>query len=236
MNRQAASVILVLIGGAMLRASLTDQYLRYVKQGLQPFLIAAGVTLIAVAAMTLWYELRPRAAAAHDDGHGHHGEPRVAWLLLLPALGLLLVGPPALGSYSANRAGTTLTATSDFAPLPAGDPVKLTILDYASRAVFDDGKSIGDRRVQVTGFVMASPDGGWYLTRMVLSCCAADARPIKIALGGQLPDGLSADAWLRVVGRYDPKRAVDPLNGEKIPYLAVSEAKRIEPPSEQYES
>jgi uncharacterized repeat protein (TIGR03943 family) len=160
----------------------------------------------------------------------------VAWLLVLPALGLLLVGPPALGSYAANRAGTTLAATSDFAPLPAGDPVKLTVLDYASRAVFDQGKSIGDRRVQVTGFVMASPDGGWYLTRMVLSCCAADARPIKIALGGQLPDGLVADAWLRIVGRYDSKVALDPINGERIPYLTVTEAKRIDPPSEQYES
>jgi len=261
-NRQASAVILVLLGGAVLRISLTDQYLRYVKEGLRPFLLLAGATLVAVAVMTLWYELRPTPAAPRSDGdghggdghgddghggdghggdgqggdgHGHHGEPRVAWLLLLPVLGLLLVGPPALGSYAANRSGTALSATSDFAPLPAGDPVRLTVLDYASRAVFDQGRSIGDRRVELTGFVMPGPDGGWYLSRMVLSCCAADARPIKIGLNGAVPDGLAADVWLRLVGKYDAELAVDSLNGERIPYIEVVDAQRIDAPVEQYE-
>jgi len=84
-NRQAQAVVLLLVGGAILRASVTDLYLRYVKEGLRPFLIAAGVLLVAAAAATLWYELRSRREADHDDGHGHaHGEPRVAWLLVLP--------------------------------------------------------------------------------------------------------------------------------------------------------
>ena len=66
--------------------------------------------------------------------------------------------------------------------------------------------------------------------------CAADARPIKVALSGQLPDGLSADGWLRVTGTYVAKTAKDPVNGERIPYLDVSEAELIAAPSEQYES
>ncbi|GAB3860315.1 hypothetical protein GCM10029963_63030 [Micromonospora andamanensis] len=63
MNRQAQAVILLLLGGAVIRASVTDLYLRYVKEGLRPFLIAAGLLLIAAAIMTLWYELRPAAPA-----------------------------------------------------------------------------------------------------------------------------------------------------------------------------
>jgi uncharacterized repeat protein (TIGR03943 family) len=248
-NRQAQAVVLLLIGGAVLRASFTDLYLRYVKQGLQPFLIAAGIALVAAAVMTLWYELRPRPAGGHDgdngdgdgdhgddDGHGHAGEPRVAWLLLLPVLGLLLVAPPALGSYAANRSGMALQEVSDFAPLPAGDPVRISLLDYASRAVFEDGRSIGDRRVQLTGFVMAGSDGEWYLTRMILSCCAADARPIKVALTGQVPDGLKPDSWLRIVGRYSPKVTTDRVNHERIPYVEVLESESIAAPTEQYES
>jgi uncharacterized repeat protein (TIGR03943 family) len=240
-NRQAQSVVLLLVGGAVLRASLTDLYLRYVKQGLRPFLIAAGVLLVATAIATLWYELR-RSGDHHehelDDGHGHAvGGPRVAWLLILPVLGLLLVAPPALGSYAANRNGTALQQTSeDFAPLPAGDPVKISVLDYASRAVFDEGKSLGDRRVQLSGFLLAGPDGSWYLTRMILSCCAADARPIKVALSGQLPDGLVADGWLRVTGKYVAKSVKDTVNGERIPFIDVLQAESIPAPAEQYES
>ena len=238
MNRQAQAVVLLLVGGAVLRASLTDLYLRYVKQGLRPFLIAAGILLVASAIATLWYELRKPEEEEHDDGHGHaHGGPKVAWLLILPVLGLLLVAPPALGSYAANRSGTALQQTDeDFAPLPAGDPVKITVLDYASRAVFDQGKSLANRHVQLSGFLTAGDGGTWYLTRMILSCCAADARPIKVALSGQLPDGLTADGWLRVTGTYVAKTAKDPVNGERIPYLDVSEAEVIAAPSEQYES
>ncbi|MEV5767002.1 TIGR03943 family protein, partial [Micromonospora sp. NPDC052213] len=59
MNRQAQAVVLLLLGGAVVRASLTDLYLRYVKEGLRPFLVAAGLLLVVAAVMTLWYELRP---------------------------------------------------------------------------------------------------------------------------------------------------------------------------------
>ncbi|MET7420546.1 TIGR03943 family protein [Dactylosporangium sp. NPDC005555] len=261
MNRQAQAVILLLIGGAVLRASLTDQYLNYVKSGLQPYLILSGAILVVAGIFSLWYELRPaRAATAggpaadagpaadggghdheaghgHDDGHGHGaGGPKVAWLLLAPVLGLLLVAPPALGSYAANRAGSALVEKSDFAPLPAGDPVKLTMLDYASRAVFDRGVSLGERRVELTGFAMRGPEGTWLLARMMVSCCAADARPVKVALAGELPGGLSDEQWLRLTGRYTGRQVKDTVNGETIPFIEVAEVTLIAAPVEQYES
>jgi uncharacterized repeat protein (TIGR03943 family) len=238
-NRQAQGVVLLLLGGAVLRASVTDLYLRYVKHGLRPFLIAAGVLLVLTAIATLWYELSGKHQDEHDEPgeHGHaHGGPKVAWLLLLPVLGLLLVAPPALGSYAANRAGTAITASDDYAPLPAGDPVHLTVLDYAARAVFDQGHSLSSRRIELSGFLTAAPDGSWFLTRMILTCCAADARPIKVALSGEVPAGLTADAWLQVVGKYSPQTVKDPVNGERIPYLTVETAESIAAPAEQYET
>jgi uncharacterized repeat protein (TIGR03943 family) len=242
-NRQAQAVVLLLVGGAILRASVTDLYLRYVKEGLRPFLIAAGVMLVAAAVATLWYELRPGRKAGqdgqdgqdgNDDAHGH-AEPRVAWLLVLPVFALLLVAPPALGSYAANRAGTALQETSDFPPLPAGDPVKVSVVDYATRAVYDDGKSLAGRRVQVSGFVMIGDDGAPYLARMMLSCCAADARPIKIGLDGAVPTGLAADSWLEVTGRYSTRSTKDTVNDGVIPYLDVEQARQIAAPTNQYD-
>jgi uncharacterized repeat protein (TIGR03943 family) len=235
-NKQAQAVIMLLVGGAVLRASLTGQYLNYVKPGLQPYLIVAGVILVLGGGFTLFYEIRGGAQHA-DDGHGHgHGGPKVAWLLLAPVLGLLLFAPPALGSYAAGRSGSAVTARSEYAPLPAGDPLPLTMLDYASRAVFDRGASLGDRRVRLTGFAMRGPNGSWLLARMMVSCCAADARPVKVALGGDLPGDLAEQQWLEVTGKYSAEQLQDDVNGEAIPYLEVSEVSLIPVPQEQYES
>ncbi|GIE18248.1 TIGR03943 family putative permease subunit [Winogradskya humida] len=324
---------MLLFGGAILRASIGDLYLRYVKEGLRPFLIGAGILLVAAAIMTLWYELRPArkpspagtdanhgavsapmvtatsaaassvgnaatAAPRHDfagsntaghhgagsadagrdgggsDTAGHHGagsnsaghrgagsdaaghggvavledvdehghahdhEPRIGWLLILPVLGLLLVTPPALGSYAAGQAGSVLTAQnsdSDYAALPAGDPVDVTLLDYASRAVFDAGRSLTGRHLRLTGFVTPGPDGQPMLARMVLSCCAADGRPIKVGLAGEGPAGVAADTWVQIIGTYSDKVGTDPVNNAKVPYLQVTSWQEITPPKQQYE-
>jgi uncharacterized repeat protein (TIGR03943 family) len=242
-NKQAQGVVLLLLGGAVIKASVTDMYLRYVKEGLQPFLIAAGVVLVAAAVMTLIYDFRAdRGSADHDDdGHDHggtpHHEPRVGWLLILPVLGLLLVAPPALGSFAAGQAGTALASqeVSDYAALPEGDPAVISVLDYASRAVFDQGRSLGERRVQVTGFIAAGAGGEPILARMILSCCAADGRPIKLGMAGNAPVGLPTDTWVEVTGRYTDRTGTDAVNGERIPFIDVETWVEVPPPRNQYE-
>ncbi|MGI5215305.1 TIGR03943 family putative permease subunit [Plantactinospora sp. CA-290183] len=248
MNRQAQAVVLLLLGGSVLKASLTDVYLRYVKEGLRPFLVAAGLLLVVAGVMTLWYDLRRRGqphegheheGAEHedsDDGHGHH-EPRVGWLLLLPVLGLLLISPPALGSYAAGQSGTALTGEDPggYPPLPAGDPLKITLLDYAGRAIFDQGTTLADRRVQLTGFVAPGSDGEPILARMILSCCAADSLPIKLGMSGDRPSGLPPDTWVEVVGRYSTQLGRDPVSDVDIPYVQVESWRRVDPPKQPYE-
>lgn len=247
MNREAQAAVLLLTGVAMLHAGLSDLYLRYVKAGLQPLLLAAGAVLVVAALATVWYELRrPRRARrtgadpdeghAHDAGHAHpHREPKVAWLLVLPLVALVLVAPPALGSYSAARTGTSVPRPFGFPALPAGDPLRMETAEYAGRAVYDHGRSLGGRQVTLTGFVSIGRDGTPYLTRMVLNCCAADARPVKIGLTGQVPPVLRPDAWLDVTGTYTARRAKDPVNDGPIPFLDVSRARPVRAPSEPYE-
>jgi uncharacterized repeat protein (TIGR03943 family) len=176
---------------------------------------------------------------AEKDAHTHvHREPRIAWLLLLPALALLLFAPPALGAYQASRNGTALSAeaNSDFPPLPDDDPVRLSLLDYAGRAVFDQGHSLADRQVTLSGFVIAGPDGQPYLARMIVTCCAADARPVKVGLAGDLPTSLRPDQWIEVQGTYTDRSDKDPVNAELVPYLQVTNLRQIAAPEEQYES
>ncbi|GAA4062875.1 TIGR03943 family putative permease subunit [Streptomyces shaanxiensis] len=242
MNRQAQSAVLFLLGASLLHAGTTDLYLRYVKQGLRPLVLVAGAVLIAAAVATVWYERKRARRQKHhedeetrtDEPHTHH-EPRISWLLVLPLLALILVAPPALGSYSATRTGTALQEPLAYPALPAADPLPLSVVDYAGRAVYDHGRTLHDRRVRLTGFLALDPDGTPYLVRMTLNCCAADAQPVKVALTGQVPPVLQPDTWLQVTGTYTPRRTEDPVNGGPIPYLEVTEATPVAAPKDPYD-
>ncbi|MEV6378636.1 TIGR03943 family protein [Streptomyces sp. NPDC051773] len=264
MNRQAQTVVLFLTGGALLHAGFTDLYLRYVKAGLRPLLIGAGIVLIAAAVATLWYERRARQQERHqehqperqaephahaDDSHtpsdephapadeSHpHREPRVSWLLVLPLLALVLVAPPAAGSYTAMRTGAALQEQPwGYPKLPADGTLRLSVADYAGRAVYDKGRALAGRPLKVTGFLAFDDSGTPYLVRMALNCCAADAQPVKIALTGDLPAVLQPDTWIEVTGTYTPKRTEDPLNGTAVPYLQVTTTKPVKAPQDPYD-
>ena len=70
---------------------------------------------------------------AHGHEHGHEGEGiGVGWLLLAPVAALLLVAPPALGSFGVDRAAKIDVRAGDrvFDPLAASEgPYPLSLLE-----------------------------------------------------------------------------------------------------------
>jgi uncharacterized repeat protein (TIGR03943 family) len=180
----------------------------------------------------------------HDDdgNHGHDGNhchdhthnPRVAWLLTAPALALLLFPPPALGSYSAEReeARVASQGTGTFPELPAGDPVDLTLGGFASRAEWDTGASLEGRTVRLTGFVTRGDDGpAWYIARLLVGCCAADAQALKVGIrGANAPE---TDAWVTVTGTWRPTG--EPGSAAARPVLDAVSVERVAAPSDPYE-
>jgi hypothetical protein len=69
-NRDTGNVLLVLVGGAILRISVGDTFLRYVRGGLQIPLIIAGSVLILLGLASIWREnpgRRGRSAVATAD-------------------------------------------------------------------------------------------------------------------------------------------------------------------------
>jgi uncharacterized repeat protein (TIGR03943 family) len=244
-NRDTQSVLLLLVGGAVVRISVDDTFLRYVKDWMRPGLLAAGGVLVLLGLVSLWREhLAGRAAPPTDpepvlDEHGHdddHG-PRIAWLLLLPVLAIFLVAPPALGSYTASRSSAAAAPAepdSEFAPLPAGDPVTTTLTDYATRAIWDRGRSLAGRRIRLVGFVTPRPAGGFYLTRITITCCAADARPVRIAVrGGERT--FPADTWVAVTGTYGGRDEAAKA-ADRVPVVRAESVDVVKAPAEPYES
>jgi uncharacterized repeat protein (TIGR03943 family) len=195
-----------MLGGiGLLHASLfTDLCLRYVKEGMRPMLIASGALLLLLGAGEAWSYWRQDGGDSDDDGHDHSGVPGVAWLLFLPALSLLLYAPPALGAYTASRqAPKAVTEQDHFDALPATSPVPMTLTDFTGRVQQDRGQAIKGRSVRMTGFVTPDNQGdGWYLTRLILNCCAADAQSVKVRIHGT--PALPADTWVSVTGTWHP--------------------------------
>lgn len=259
MRRYGSCLLLVLVGAAVLRISLFGElYLRYVQAGLRPYLVVSGGALVLLGAVMAVVRRTGRERdpgevdeeghaqereAVHeaDDGHGHgHGHgaagPRIAWLLALPALALLLFPPPALGSYSAEREAAQRAAqgVGTFPALPAGNPVELTLGEFSSRAVYDSGRSLTGRTVRMTGFVTHGDDGTWYLTRLFVTCCAADATTSKVEVRGAVDGAPPVDAWVTVTGTWHPKGRLG-TDSAWPPVLDASAVRRVAQPADPYE-
>lgn len=219
MRRPLQVTLLVLSGLGLLHASLfTDLSLRFVKAGMRPMLVASGVLLLVLGVAEAWSRQKPAGEDGHDHdhedtdaerhadahGHDHSTVPRIAWLLFLPALSLLFYAPPALGAYTAAReAPKAVTEQRYFDPLPATSPVPLTLTQFTSRVQQDHKRDIGGRSVRMTGFVTpAKGADGWYLTRIIFTCCAADAQSVKVRIHGAA--ALPADTWVTVTGTWHP--------------------------------
>ncbi|WP_216591468.1 TIGR03943 family putative permease subunit [Streptomyces brasiliscabiei] len=240
MRRHGPTVLLLLSGAAILRVSLFGElYLRYVQPGLRPFLIVSGalLVLLGLAAGTRTLRAADHDGDASDNGHAHeHGPagPRVARLLAVPALVLLLFPPPALGSYSADREAAAYAArgVGAFPALPKGDPVTLTLGEFSSRAVYDSERSLKGRTVRMTGFVTHGDDGTWYLTRLLVSCCAADASPYKVEIRDA--DAPVTGTWVTVTGTWHPEGAPGSEQA-RPPVLDAGSVKRVAEPENPYE-
>jgi uncharacterized repeat protein (TIGR03943 family) len=234
-RRETQNVLLVLLGGALLKISWNGSYLHYVKPSLLPFLVSAGVVILALGLIAIVRDVRAVAGHADHDEHPDHAG-RSPWLLLLPVLAIFLVAPPALGADAVSRSASVAPQRSavNFPPLPAGPAPALRMSDFVTRAVWDDAGSLNGRQVRLLGFVVQGDDGVTYLARLVMACCAADATPVKVHLEGR--SGLAVlpqDGWFEVRGQLMPGSA---RSGNSFaPTFTVSDLRPVPAPAEPYE-
>lgn len=239
MRRETQNILLVLLGGALLKISWNGTYLRYVKPSLLPFLVAAGAVILALGLLAIVRDVRAGRVADGPAGHDHDHAGRSPWFLLLPVLAIFLVAPPALGADSVTRSAGSVAAQdrsgADFGPLPDGPAPALRMGDFVTRAVWDDSSSLHGRDVRLTGFVVHGEDGGTSLARLAIACCAADATPVRVRLTGPA-DRLAAlpqDGWFEVRAQLVPRSAT-PANGF-VPRVTVADLRPLAPPEQPYE-
>jgi uncharacterized repeat protein (TIGR03943 family) len=237
LHRHRTAVLLTLSGAALLRISLTGGlFLRYVKESLRPELVAAGALLVLLGILSAirdrhaedpagTHAQEPAAESADAEAHGQAGPGRLAWLLAPPALLLLTVAPPSLGAFTVARDGSGQIARPvTFDPLPPTGTLRLRLADFDARAVWDTRQSLKGRRVEIEGFVTPGSDGSWRISRIIVSCCAADARVVTVTVHG--PAGPSANTWVAISGTWNP--------GDATPTIDATSLTRIPTPADPY--
>ncbi|MDX6238722.1 MAG: hypothetical protein QOG10_3537 [Kribbellaceae bacterium] len=234
MKRNVAGLVVVFVGAAVVQLATSNTYLRYVKPGMRWMLLAAGAILIIMAVADVLADTRKKPQA--DDGHGHHGLPRVAWLLLIPVFALLVVDPPALGADAAQRQSPVAAkpiapkGNSWLANSAQGDtPVAVAVRDYAVWAVWEKDSMKG-RSFQLTGFVTPGKNGIWYVSRIGITCCVADGTAFMVEARGQAAP--PKNQWITVTGEWaEPTKRAD---GD-VAALTITGVRNVAQPQNPYE-
>jgi uncharacterized repeat protein (TIGR03943 family) len=223
-TEEVGSATVLLVGALLVRLSLTGAYERYVRGSMGPWLLVAGLLLGLLGLLGVVRSLFGK----HEEGHDHRD--RVGWLLLAPVVALLLVTPPALGSFGVDRSTVVSVSTGGrvFDPLPSGPPVPMTLLEFGQRAADHDGASFGATPVRLTGFVARVADGdGFRIARYQIACCAADAVAAVVRVVGAAGQAPARDSWVTVTGTFH--------KGGDVPELLASSLVAVPAPVDPYE-
>jgi uncharacterized repeat protein (TIGR03943 family) len=243
-KRETQNILLVLLGGALVKIAVNGDYLRYVKPAQQPWIIAGGAIMVLLGAVAIVRDIlagqakSKSAKSESSHGHGHTHSARPAWLLLVPVLAVFLVAPPALGADSVTRSAAaasqsaSIGSTAAFPPLPAGDVLPMALNEFVTRAGWDHSGSLNGRTVSLTGFVVHN-QGSTMLARLVISCCAADAWPVTVRLAGGEADRFPSDAWIQVTGQVVPNTAT--RANAYTPDFTLASVTTVPTPKDPYE-
>lgn len=225
MNRNAQAIVLTAIGAVALRVGATDEHAQYVNSWMQWPLVVSGVLLIALAFT--------RAFERAGTGEEHRASPAV-WALLLPVVVAFVVQPTALGAYSADRRVNEVGAASyDEAAVAlfSSDQANDVLVSEFVALAWSYPEALADNEFRLVGFVTRK-GGDWFVTRLTITCCAADAAGFRVRVAGA--DAPAEGEWVEVVGRWvaGTGQGDDP---EEPPTLSVSRVEGVPAPKRPYE-
>lgn len=218
----ATVVFMMVISGA---------HLNYLQPWFGPYLLAA---CIAAGVLALW-TLLELSERAQRDHHGHdHAPPRIAALLLAPALLFALAAPSSLGAdaiaETQPRQRVENSEIIEYPPLVTDEVNELSLEDFTDRYVFGDPQLLTGVPVRLLGFVGRSdglPEGQWTLNRFRIFCCVADSILFStIVTDAPMPEG--SDVWVEVVG------VIDLQASDELPVIVATEVEVVAKPEDPY--
>ncbi len=201
-----------------------------------------GVILLAILAQTLFSENRRsrKQEEAGDDVHDHEHKPAAAnlWFMVVPlAIGLLIPARPLDSSaFSTKGFNTTgpLVSSDSTAQLFETASEDRNVLDWIKIFNYEtDVSAYIGQQASVTGFVYRDDklaENQFYLSRFVVSCCAADGFAIAMIVESAQAQMLEQDSWVLVKG---PISSIV-INERNAPVIQAESIQAVPIPEQPY--
>ena len=230
----------------MLHTYATGHLNRLLSPMFRGYVLTAAILLVALSALyVLLYQPNSETAPALAPTGRLRQFGR--WLVLLvPLVAASILSPSALSSTTMINRG--LDSTAGVTPMPSWDaatqksaqealaadpnqpaPVEVTDLITLSRSP-EQIKAFDGRKVQSVGLLVLQPGSAPKLVRFIMWCCAADAQPAAVELGGNVSGNWKPDQWLEVTGTA---RFPSTL-GHVVPRIDVDTIAPTQEPDEPY--
>ena len=207
----------------------------------QTWLVLGAIIVLAVG-VVIGLATRSDHDHAHDHSAHDHEEP--SWIETgvhaLPLLFFVAIGPTSLGSHSLSESGqidaTRFVPTTPIEPTIVDGYHRTDLLAMRHDPFLDGGKidiiaRLGELAEQTTRKRRnaPAPTPKPVLFRYLISCCAADGRPIYAWLNDPPPADLPLDAWVRVRGTVNVRET-----GGVIPVITADTIEAIPQPGDVY--
>jgi uncharacterized repeat protein (TIGR03943 family) len=200
-----------------------------------------GIIFLAVLAQTMFTEIkRSRHLAVDDDEHDHEHTPASAnlWFMLVPLLiGILIPARPLDSSAFSTKGFNTsspLVGADTSAQILGADSEERNVLDWIKLFNLESDTSpfIG-QKASVIGFVYfdeSLSENQFFISRFVVSCCAADG--FAIAMVGEWPQTstLEQDSWVLVKGTVQSIT----LKDQVVPLIKAESVQPVPVPEQPY--
>ncbi len=221
----------------ILRLYFTGRINFYIHPDFTVLAVITGIVLVLLFACIAIFSVAGRGALPHHV----HGKWWQLMLVIIPLLLALLLPPQPLSSQAFSS-----RSVDNLVELALSRKVKKPaqfVLNSENRDLADWVRLFGQQtdlsvyagmKAKVTGFVLRDgnlPDGYFTVARFVISCCAADARPVGLLVRYNL--GLYTpvnDQWVEIRGEWQ----LEEVNGQIQPVLILKEAQKIDIPANPY--
>ncbi|MFN8412926.1 MAG: TIGR03943 family protein [Anaerolineales bacterium] len=207
-------------------------------------LTLVGIIFFAILAQVLFSEIRRSRRQEHEDetdhDHSHEHEPSKAnlWFMIVPLLiGVLIPARPLDSSAFTTKGFNTtgpLVSSNSTAKLFDTASENRNILDWIKIFNYEtDITQYLGQKASVIGFVYRDEqltESQFYVSRFVISCCAADAFSLGMIVNWQDASKLKNDSWVLVKGPLSSTR----LHDQTVPVVDAVSVEIVPVPEQPY--